>query len=333
MSDPRGPLGVPPQTRLDFERPAPATPASAVRLNVDEDGIGWIVFDLPGEKINKLGTPVMEALRDALDEAQRRGVKGLVFASDKPNMFIAGADVEEIAGITDPRIGAEKSAYGQAVFEAIARFPRPTAAVITGPCLGGGFELALACTWRIAENVDAVKVGLPEVRLGILPGFGGTQRLPRRVGIPTALDIILAGKTVPAKAAFKRGMVDALVPPGMGRTVAREVLTGARKLAPHRPGRQARAMAAVPLLRNFIFGKTRGALAKAAPRENYPAPYLALESVARDFAWARSPPIATKRGFSARPSSPTPARTWPGSSRFPGNRSNRRAWILPRRAR
>ncbi len=142
-----------------------------MRLTVDEDGIGWIVFDLPGEKINKLSTPVMEALRDALDEAQRRGVKGLVFASDKPNMFIAGADVEEIAGITDPRIGAEKAAYGQAIFEAIARFPRPTAAVINGPCLGGGYELALACTWRIAENVDAVKVGLPEVRLGILPGF------------------------------------------------------------------------------------------------------------------------------------------------------------------
>ncbi len=283
MSDPQGPSGPEPQTRLDFERPAPERAPSGLRLVVDADGIGWILFDAPGEKVNTLSTPVMEALRDALDEAQRRGVKALAFASDKPRMFLAGAAVEEIAGITDPQRGAEKAAYGQAIFEAIAQFPRPTAAVITGPCLGGGYELALACRWCIAENSDAVKVGLPEVRLGILPGFGGTQRLPRRVGIPTALDIILAGKTVPAKAAFKRGMVDALVPPGMGRAVAREVLTGVRKLPPHRLGRTEKAMAAVPLLRNYAFGKARGAFAKAAPREQYPAPHLALEAVAAGF--------------------------------------------------
>ena len=177
MSDPQGPSGPEPQTRLDFERPAPERAPSGLRLVVDADGIGWILFDAPGEKVNTLSTPVMEALRDALDEAQRRGVKALAFASDKPRMFLAGAAVEEIAGITDPQRGAEKAAYGQAIFEAIAQFPRPTAAVITGPCLGGGYELALACRWCIAENSDAVKVGLPEVRLGILPGFGGTQLL------------------------------------------------------------------------------------------------------------------------------------------------------------
>ncbi len=273
------------QTHLEFGGgPRPPAAPRAVRLEVDADGIGWILFDLPGEKVNTLGTAVMEALRDLLDEAQRKNVTGLAFASDKPDMFIAGADVEEIAGVVDPRVGQEKSAYGQAVFEAIARFPKPTAAVITGPCLGGGYELSLACTWRIAENADAVRIGLPEVKLGILPGFGGTQRLPKRVGMRKALDVILAGKTLPAKPAFRRGMVDALVPPGEGRRVAREVLTGARRIRPYAPDRMDRLLASVPFLRSYVLGKARGALAKQARRAHYPAPYYAVDAVEAAFA-------------------------------------------------
>ena len=275
-----------PQTSLDFEgpsRPAPDTAARGVRLEVDPDGIGWILFDLPGEKVNKLTTPLMEALRDLLDEAQRRGVTALAFVSEKPDNFIAGADVKEIAGVTDPRIGQNKSAYGQAVMEAIARFPKPTAAVIAGSCLGGGFELALACRYRVAENRDAVKIGLPEVKLGIIPGFGGTQRLPRRVGIRTAFDLILAGKTLPARPAFRRGLVDALVPPGMGRRVAREILTGSRRVTPHRPDRTDRLLAGVPFVRNFIAGKARGAVARNIRPDHYPAPFSALEAIVGGF--------------------------------------------------
>lgn len=275
-----------PQTSLDFEgpsRPAPDTAARGVRLEVDPDGIGWILFDLPGEKVNKLTTPLMEALRDLLDEAQRRGVTALAFVSEKPDNFIAGADVKEIAGVTDPRIGQNKSAYGQAVMEAIARFPKPTAAVIAGSCLGGGFELALACRYRVAENRDAVKIGLPEVKLGIIPGFGGTQRLPRRVGIRTAFDLILAGKTLPARPAFRRGLVDALVPPGMGRRVAREILTGSRRVTPHRPDRTDRLLAGVPFIRNFIAGKARGAVARNIRPDHYPAPFSALEAIVGGF--------------------------------------------------
>jgi 3-hydroxyacyl-CoA dehydrogenase/enoyl-CoA hydratase/3-hydroxybutyryl-CoA epimerase len=275
-----------PQTSLDFEgpsRPAPDTAARGVRLEVDRAGIGWILFDLPGEKVNKLTTPLMEALRDLLDDAQRRGVAALAFASEKPDNFIAGADVKEIAGVTDPRIGQNKSAYGQAVMEAIARFPKPTAAVIAGTCLGGGFELALACRYRVAENRDAVRIGLPEVKLGIIPGFGGTQRLPRRAGIRTAFDLILAGKTLPAKPAFRRGLVDALVPPGMGRRVAREILTGSRRVTPHRPDRTDRLLAGVPFVRNFIAGKARGAVAKSVRPDHYPAPFSALEAIVGGF--------------------------------------------------
>jgi len=257
-----------------------------VRLEVDEDGLGWILFDLPNEKVNKLTTSLMETLRDLLDEAGRRGVKGLVLASDKPDVFIAGADVEEIGGITDPRLGMEKAAYGQAVFETIARFGRPTAAVINGACLGGGLELALACTWRVAENSPAVKMGLPEVKLGIIPGFGGTQRLPRRTGLPVALDLILAGKTVPARPAKKRGLVDLLVPAGEGRRVAAELLLGRRRVEPYRPGRRDRWMGSFPPLRRFVLRKAEQALARQARRDHYPAPYMALEAVGAGFSMA-----------------------------------------------
>lgn len=277
--------GAPPQTRLDFNEPSGPgpDPGLGVRLEVDEEGVGWILFDQPGRPVNTLTTPVMERLRALLDEAVRRNVKGLVFASDKDDMFVAGAEVEEIAGIADPATGMQKSAYGQAILETVSRFAPPTAALITGPCLGGGFELALACTVRLAENRDSVRIGLPEVKLGIIPGFGGTQRLPRRIGLRGALDLILAGKSVPARSAFRRGMVDALVPPGLGRQVAREVILGRRRLEPARPSRVDRVIAAVPWLRNFVLSRARKVLAAKVRPDHYPAPFLALDAVAAGF--------------------------------------------------
>src|SRR5215813_4150179 len=155
-----------PQTSLDFQPPAPAPlpDGAGVRFEVDDHGVGWVLFDHPTKPVNVLDTPTMEKLRNVLDEAMRKDVKGLVFASDKPGMFLAGADVDEIAAVTDARMGAEKAAFGQAVFERIAGFGKPTVTVITGPCLGGGYELALATSLRIAENTPKVRVGLPEVQ-------------------------------------------------------------------------------------------------------------------------------------------------------------------------
>ncbi len=180
-------------------------------------------------------------------------------------------------------MGVEKAAYGQALFETVARFPRPTAAVISGPCVGGGYELALACTYRVAENVPQVRVGLPEVKLGILPGFGGTQRLPHRVGLRGALDMILSGKTLPAKPAFRRGLVDALVPEGEGRRVTGDILLGRRSVMPAQPGRLDRVLASVPFLRNYVLGKARGALRRKVRENHYPAPFRALECVGHAF--------------------------------------------------
>ena len=271
------------QTSLEFKSPgAPRIPAG-VRFDVDDHGIGWVLFDHPTKPVNVLDTPTMEKLRDVLDEAMRKDVKGLVFASDKPGMFLAGADIDEIASIEDARAGAEKAAYGQAVFERIAGFGKPTVTVITGPCLGGGYELALATSLRIAEETPKVRVGLPEVQIGILPGFGGTQRLPRRTGLRVALDVILSGKTLPARPAIRRGLVDVLVPEGLGRSLAREYLNGQRSFEARRPGRMDQLIAALSPVRARVFRQAESQLGRKVRRDHYPAPFLALESIANGF--------------------------------------------------
>src|SRR6185503_443185 len=160
-----------------------------------EGGVLRIVFDRPGEKINLLDARTLEALeRVFLETRGREDVTGILLTSAKPGMFLAGMDVEEITSLTDPFAASEGARRGQKVFAALATLPIPSVAAIGGPCLGGGLELALACTLRVAADDPAVSLGLPEVQLGILPGFGGTQRLPRLVGLPAALDLILTGK-------------------------------------------------------------------------------------------------------------------------------------------
>ena len=274
------------QTSFKFDGPKPPSPGEppSVRLDTDENQIGWIVFDSPGIPVNKLTTQTMGKLRDLVDQALRQNVAGLVFVSDKPYMFIAGADVDEIGSVSDPQVGRELAAYGQAVFEAIARFPKTTIAVVNGPCVGGGYELALACNLILAEDHPSVKLGLPEVKLGILPGFGGTQRLPKRAGLRTALEVILAGKTLPSKPAYKRGMIDAIVPAGEGRRVAEEVLSGSRKIKPRPLNRADRVMAGFAPLRRFVMGRARKTLTARANPLHYPSPHMALDAVEAAYA-------------------------------------------------
>ncbi|MDZ7344026.1 MAG: enoyl-CoA hydratase-related protein, partial [candidate division KSB1 bacterium] len=184
----------------------------AWRLEIEEN-IGVLILDTPGEKVNILSTPVMHELDRCLDELNGRvDLKTLVLLSGKEGHFIAGAKIEEIENITDPKDGAEKAAMGQAVFSKIAALPFPVIAVIDGACVGGGLELVLACHFRLARDSEKTRLGLPEVRLGIIPGFGGTQRLPRLIGIQRALDFILTGKTVDAKRAYRAGLVDRVIP-------------------------------------------------------------------------------------------------------------------------
>ena len=143
--------------------------------------------------------------------AKDRKVKGLVVFGGSESIFCAGADISAINGISDPKLGEELARAGQEVFDSLAALECTTVAAICGACVGGGCELVLACDYRIAVDVSKTRIGLPEIKLGILPGFGGTQRLPRLIGLPKALDIILQGKVVSAKRAHKLGLVDRLI--------------------------------------------------------------------------------------------------------------------------
>ena len=257
--------------------------SSAFRLDVS-DGLAIVTFDLPGEKVNKFSTPVMAELSSLVDRlSAAEGIRALLFRSGKPDIFIAGADVREIENVTTSEEGRTASAVGQRIFERFAQLPFPTVAAIRGACLGGGTELALACDWRVCSDSPKTKIGLPEVNLGILPGWGGTQRLPRLVGLAAGLDLILTGKQIDGKRAARTGLADAVVPDAIfdawSETFARGKF-GARKPR----GRRARLSLAARLLegnpagRALVFRKARAAVL-ARTHGHYPAPIEALEAV------------------------------------------------------
>ncbi len=186
---------------------------SVFTLSVRPDKIGIITIDVVGEKVNTLKAEFAEQITGILQQAQAlSGLQGLVIISGKPDSFIAGADITMIAACRtaqDARMLAQK---GQSTLAQIAAFPVPVVAAIHGACLGGGLELALACHSRICSLDDKTILGLPEVQLGLLPGSGGTQRLPRLIGVSKALDMILTGRQVRARQALKMGLVDDIVP-------------------------------------------------------------------------------------------------------------------------
>ncbi|WP_227719712.1 fatty acid oxidation complex subunit alpha FadJ [Yersinia proxima] len=186
---------------------------SVFTLSVRPDNIGIITVDVVGDKVNTLKAEFAEQIAEILQQAQALSqLQGLVIISGKQDSFIAGADITMIAACRtaqDARILAQK---GQSILAQIAAFPVPVVAAIHGACLGGGLELALACHSRICSQDDKTVLGLPEVQLGLLPGSGGTQRLPRLVGVSKALDMILTGRQVRARQALKMGLVDDVVP-------------------------------------------------------------------------------------------------------------------------
>ena len=192
-----------------------AADVNALALRVDDDGVAWLVFDGPG-KLNLLTASVMKRLDDLLEEVGqgvRAGrIRALILRSGKEGTFIAGANIDEIAAVTEPGEGQMKAALGQAVFTRVSRLGVPTIAAIDGVCLGGGTELVLTCSHRLASDRKETRIGLPEIMLGILPGFGGTTRLPRLVGLSNALPLILTGKPVDAKKAERIGLIDERVP-------------------------------------------------------------------------------------------------------------------------
>ena len=256
----------------------------AFTYDITSEGIAVVTFDLPGEKVNKLTTPVMEELGRLLDElAVKKEIRALVFRSGKDGNFIVGADIAEIRNITDSATGEQLAQRGQAVLAKLEALPFPTIAAIHGPCMGGGMELALACTYRVISNDQRTALAQPEVKLGIIPGFGGTQRLPRLVGIANALDMILTGKSVYPRKAKKIGLADEVT---YRETLLQRALAQARKSGASALPRKVRARRPLairlfegnPLTRQLIFRLAEKSILKETAG-NYPAPLAALDAV------------------------------------------------------
>lgn len=263
--------------------------AEALTLEVDGDGVAWLTFDRPGSRANILTSGVMERLDGLLAELEagiRAGaIRGLVVRSRKPGMFIAGANVDEIAAITDPAEAESKARLGQQIFLHVDRLPVFTVAAINGVCLGGGTELALACDYRIAADAPATRIGLPEVQLGIIPGFGGTTRLPRLVGLKAALPMLLTGRPVNARTAQRTGLVDERVHPAMLEERAKQVVLDrlAGKKPPARKRGAAERLLANAVARRVVLAQARKQVLKET-KGHYPAPLAALDTLAETLA-------------------------------------------------
>jgi 3-hydroxyacyl-CoA dehydrogenase/enoyl-CoA hydratase/3-hydroxybutyryl-CoA epimerase len=171
-----------------------------------------LTIDDPDRPVNILTVKVLKELEKMIDRVAKKPPAALVITGVKPDMFVAGADVNEIAAVQTVADARKFAHYGQSVFQKIAELRCVTVAAINGVCLGGGTELALACDYRIMSDAPAAQIGLPEIQLGIIPGFGGTARLQARVGLKNALDLILKGSRIPARRAKKQGLVDLVLP-------------------------------------------------------------------------------------------------------------------------
>ncbi len=182
----------------------------AIRSQTTPDGIRILTFDRPASPVNIFDRATLEEL-DAVIRDLGPETKGLVFQSAKPAVFLAGADLRSMRKMTTDEAVAFVQ-LGQDVFNRIAALPFPTVAAIHGAAVGGGYEIALACDWRVASPDRCTKIGLPETKLGLVPAWGGSTRLPRLIGVPKALDVILNGRTLPARHALKLGMVDEVAP-------------------------------------------------------------------------------------------------------------------------
>ncbi|HHM05148.1 MAG TPA: crotonase [Gammaproteobacteria bacterium] len=248
------------------------------RLERDEDGIAWLYFDKAGAGANVLSKTVLEELDSALNGLLDPSPTGVVILSAKDNGFIAGADVKEFTAIKDEGEALALIRRGQGIMDRIGALPFPSVALIHGFCLGGGLELALACDYRVARDDPGTRLGLPEVLLGIHPGFGGSVRLTRLIGGPAAMGLMLTGRTLDSRRAKRLGLVDLAVPQRHWKRAA------ARLILDQAPKRQAKALqraSNLPLVRPVLALAMRRQVAAKARKEHYPAPYALIDVWAR----------------------------------------------------
>lgn len=260
------------------------TGVSPLAVSVEmHDGIAVVTLDVPGEPVNKIGRAVKDEMAAMFDRLDRDDtVKGAVLISAKSDNFIVGADIEEFLRLKDAADAERMSIDGQALVEGFEKSRIPFVAAIHGACMGGGLEAALACKWRIVTDHPKTVLALPEVQLGLIPGAGGTQRLPRLIGVRAALDMILTGKNVRAKKALQTGLVDEMVHPAILKRGAieraRDLAEGRRKRQGHSGGAAGLLLDDNPVGRNIVFKKAREeTLTKT--HGHYPAPLAAISAV------------------------------------------------------
>jgi 3-hydroxyacyl-CoA dehydrogenase / enoyl-CoA hydratase / 3-hydroxybutyryl-CoA epimerase len=268
----------------------------ALTLDVRPDGVGVVTIDVPGEKQNTLQAAFSEQFAAILESVEQSDdLRAIVIISGKPDSFVAGADIRMLQAAKTRDEATALSAQGQAAFDRLEALTVPVVAAIHGACLGGGLELALACRARIATDDRRTKLGLPEVMLGLLPGAGGTQRLPALIGIANALDLMLTGKQLNGARARKLGLVDDVVPHSILLDVA---VAKALALANAKPDKRSRwhalgarigalatakgaqhaALEDNPVGRRILFQQARKKLLEKS-RGNYPAPERIIDVV------------------------------------------------------
>ena len=245
-----------------------------------EDGIVVLTFDRAGESVNTFSKDVLIELDALVERLSLDPPKGLVLRSGKAKGFVAGADIREFQEFDAKGTIGDSIHRGQQTFQRLSELRCPTVAAIHGFCMGGGTEISLACRYRVASNDPSTRIGLPEVKLGIYPGWGGSVRLPRLVGAPAAMDMMLTGRTLSASAAKAIGLVDKVVEPALLVDTAVALVHKGLK----RPFKQ-RFLAWITNTwpaRQILAPQMAKQVARKARREHYPAPYALVET------WRRS---------------------------------------------
>ncbi len=247
-------------------------------LERDAERIAWLTLDKPGTSANVLSGSVLLELDGLLAQLEQDLPRGVIVQSGKKSGFIAGADIKEFTALANEADAYQLIHRGQQVINRLAALACPTVAAIHGFALGGGLELALACRYRVAVQDERLSLGLPEVQLGIHPGFGGTVRAVRVAGVRAAMEMMLTGKPLRADKARSTGLIDRLVPAAELRSAARALV-----LAPPAPRRAPLAERVLSLApaRPFVRRTLEREVAKRAPREHYPAPYAIIDLWAR----------------------------------------------------
>ncbi|MEH0672579.1 fatty acid oxidation complex subunit alpha FadJ [Vibrio owensii] len=251
----------------------------AFSLKIDEQNIAWLAIDVPNEKMNTLQAAFADEMKEIFAQLKdTSGVKGMIIHSLKPDNFVAGADVRMLEACTTASEAEALAKQGQELFQQLSDLPYPVVAAIHGPCLGGGLELALACDYRVCTDSDKTRLGLPEVQLGLLPGSGGTQRLPRLIGLLPSLDLILTGKQLRAKKAKKLGVVDACVPETILLDVAEQLIEKGKNKGNKKQSTKEKLMSGSGLGRKFVFEQA-AKKTNEKTRGNYPATVAILEVI------------------------------------------------------